>query len=115
MAAKKAAKSSDRTDPKKNKSLAIRNVIMKMPKAKAAEVAEAVKTEYGHNVGANQIYMVKTKTNMSATRKATKTPSSAGSPHGATEWIEAIKIAQQLLKLTGSVDNATALLKAVGG
>jgi hypothetical protein len=49
------------------------------------------------------------------TRKATNQPTSKGSPDGAAQWIEAIKIAQQLLQVTGSVDNATALLKAVSG
>jgi hypothetical protein len=32
---------------------------------------------------------------------------------GAVQWIEAIKIAQQLLKVTGSVDNAVSLLNAL--
>ena len=41
--AKKAK--ADRDDPKKNKSLAIRNVLAKMPGAKAAEVAAAVEAE----------------------------------------------------------------------
>jgi len=115
MSAKKAVPSSDRSDPKKNKSLAIRNVIKKMPTAKAAEVAGAVKKEYGHTVSVNMIYMIKTKGNMAATRKATKKPSSNGSPAGTAQWVEAIKIARHLLKVTGSVDNATALLKAVSG
>jgi hypothetical protein len=113
MASKKD--SSDRSDPKKNKSLAIRNVIKKMPKASAAEVAEAVKREYGHAVKVNMIYMVKTKTNMAATRKRTKTPTSKGRPVGATQWVEAIKTARHLLRATGSVNNATALLKALDG
>ena len=110
-----ATKKSGRADPKKNKSLAIRTVIAKMPPAKAAEVAEAVKKEFGHTVGANQIYMVKAKLNMKATSKATKKPSSTGSPVGAAQWVDAIKIARQLLQATGGVDNATALLKAVSG
>ena len=115
MAAKKAAPSSDRTDPKKNKSLAIRLVAKKMPSAKASEIADAVKKEYGHTVNANMIYMVKTKSNMKATSKKKKAVSAAGSPSGAAQWVEAIKIARQLLAATGSVDNATALLKAVSG
>jgi hypothetical protein len=114
MAAKKALQS-DRHDPKKNKSLAIRNVTKKMPTAKATEIAEAVKKEYGHTVSPNMVYMVKTKTNMAKTRRQTKTPGSKGSPVGAAQWVEAIKIARQLLKVTGSVDNATALLTAVNG
>lgn len=119
MAAKNTAKTSDRSDPKKNKSLAIRNVIRKMPTAKASEIAEGVKKEYGHTVNPNMIYMVKTKTNMASDGrpKSKKTTSKSGgtpmtSPH---LWVEAIKIARQLLKATGSVANATALLKAVDG
>jgi hypothetical protein len=114
MAAKKAVHS-DRLDPKKNKSLAIRNVVKKLPGAKAAEIADAVKKEYGHTVSPNMVYMVKTKGNMAKTRKRKKTPSSKGSPVGAAQWVEAIQIARQLLQATGSVDNATALLKAVNG
>lgn len=115
MAAKKARPPSDRSDPKKNKSLAIRNMLKKMPTAKATEIVQAVKKEYGHTVNPNRVYMVKTKGNMAATRKRTKTPTSKGSPVGAAKWVEAIKIARQLLDVTGSVDNATALLKAVDG
>ena len=63
------AKKADRSDPKTNKSLAIRMVLKRMPNAKASEVAEAVKKEYGHNVGASIIYMVKTKLNMATGRK----------------------------------------------
>lgn len=108
-----AKRSSDRNDPKKNKSLAIRMVINAMPGAKASEVADAVKKQYGHNIKPNMVYMVKTKTNMAATSKATKKPLSKGRPVGAAQWVEAIKIARQLLNATGSVDNATALLKAI--
>ena len=115
MAAKKARQNSDRNDPKKNKSLAIRNVVKTMPKAKATEIAEAVKREYGHTISPNMVYMVKTKNTMAATRRRKNKPSSNGSPVGAAQWVEAIKIARQLLKVTGSVDNATALLKAVNG
>src|SRR5687768_12044278 len=113
MAPKKTP--SDRSDPKRNKSLAIRNTIKKMPNASAGEIAEAVKREYGHAIKLNMVYMVKTKSNMAATRRKTKTPTSKGSPVGAAQWVEAIKIARQLLKATGSVSNATALLKALDG
>jgi hypothetical protein len=106
---------SDRSDPKKNKSLAIRNVLNKMPKASAREIADAVKKEYGHAVKVNMVYMVKTKNNMAATRRRTKTPTSKGVPVGAAKWVEAIQVARHLLKATGSVDNATALLKALDG
>ncbi len=112
-AAKKVKTASDRSDPMKNKSLAVRNVLKNMPNAKAAEIAEAVKKEYGHNISPDRVYMVKTKSSMAATRKVTKTTSKKGVPVGAAQWIAAIKIAQELLKSTGSVDNATALLHAI--
>ena len=118
MAKKKSSRNTDRSDPKSNKSLAIRMVIGRMPNAKALEVAEAVKTEFGHDVGKNMIYMVKTKTNMASDGRAKRTKSSkadkASSPlTTAALWVDAIKIARQLLKATGSVANATALLKAL--
>lgn len=115
MAKKKVAPKSDRTDPKKNKSMAIRKVLATMPNAKATDIVDAVKKQYGHTVNPNRVYMVKTKGNMATTRKQTNTATSKGSPAGATQWVEAIKIARQLLKATGSVDNATALLKAIDG
>ena len=110
---------SDRSDPRKNKSLAIRTVLVKLPTARAAEVVAAVKKEYGHNVKQNMVYMVKTKANMAADgrpRRSKQNGSSrSGAPSSAAEWVGAIKIARQLLKATGSVANATALLKAVEG
>ncbi len=112
MAAKKTHKNQD---PKKNKSSAIRRVIKKMPTANSTEVAAAVKDEFGHTVNSDRIFVVKTKKNMVAARKKTNTQWSTGHPVGAAQWIEAIKIAQQLLKATGSVDNAMALLSALDG
>jgi hypothetical protein len=107
----------DRADPRKNKSLAIRNVLKKMPTATAAEVVAAVKKEYGQTVNQNRVYMVKTKTNMASDgrvriSKAKKSSTPMTSPE---LWVEAIKTARQLLKATGSVPNAVALLKAVDG
>lgn len=123
MAKKAAAANSDRTDPKKNKSLAVRNMIAKMPTAKHAEVAKAVKEEYGHDVPNSLFYALKAKGNMKATRNAKKkaavdsgttAPKEARSPiNSAAMWVEAIKLGRQLLKATGSVENATALLKAI--
>ncbi|OAI54413.1 hypothetical protein AYO47_02895 [Planctomyces sp. SCGC AG-212-M04] len=108
------AKKSDRTNPKSNKSLAIRTVLQKMPNGKAADVAAAVKKEYGHTVGANIIYMVKTKMNMAADGRA-KSQSKGSTPmNSAALWITAINSARELIKATGSVANATALLKALG-
>ncbi|MCE9546577.1 MAG: hypothetical protein K8T25_13805 [Planctomycetia bacterium] len=114
---KKAATRSDRSDPKKNKSLAIRNVLQKMPGGKATEIAAAVKKDYGHKVSQNMVYMIKTKTNMIADGRPRRTKGTkSDSPiTSAAMWIDAIKIGRQLLKATGSVANATALLKAVDG
>ena len=120
MAQKKAASGKgDRSDPKQNKSQAIRNVVAKMPTAKASEVAAAVKSEYGHKVHTAMVYMVKTKSNMAKTsqrrKKAGKAPSAASPMNSAATWVEAINLGRQLLKATGSVENATSLLRAVGG
>ena len=70
MAKKPANAKSDRSDPKKNKTLAIRNVLKKMPAAKASDIVTAVKKEYGHTVNPNRVYMVKTKTNMASDGRA---------------------------------------------
>ena len=106
---------SDRSNPKKNKSLAIRNVLRKMPTAKASDVVVAVKKEYGHRVNPNRVYMVKTKTNMASDGrvKSPKTMKNSTPLTSPALWVEAIKTARQLLKATGSVPNAVALLKAV--
>jgi hypothetical protein len=118
MARKKSTTGkSNRKDPKTNKSLAIRMVLGKLAGAPAKEVAAAVKKEYGHDVNANRIYMVKTKQNMAGDGRA-KRPKSAGNGSPMTSaalWVDAIKTARQLLKQTGSVANATALIKAVDG
>lgn len=108
---------SDRSNPRKNKSLAIRNVLRQHPNAKAPDVAAQVKKEFGLEVSQNMVYMVKTKNNMISDgrprrSKGTQTDSPMTSP---ALWVEAIKIARHLLKVTGGVENATALLKAVGG
>ena len=106
MAQKKAPGKPNRSDPQSNKSLAIRILLKKMPSAKASDVAAAVKKEYGHEVSQNMIYMVKTKSNMAADRKESPITTAA-------LWVDAIKTARRLLKATGSVSNATALLKAL--
>ena len=115
MAKKPALSKSERSDPKKNKTLAIRLVLKKKPNAKAADIAAAVKREYGHTVAPNRIYMVKTKTNMASDGRPRTT---GAAKNGATLtsaalWVEAIKTARQLLRATGSVPNAIAILKAV--
>ena len=86
-----------------------------MPGATASDVVAEVKKKYGHTVSQNQVYMVRSKDNMAASGKKT----AAGDAGQATlssraEWIDAIKHARQLLKATGSVDDATAVLKAIG-
>ena len=105
----------DRADPKKNKSLAIRMVLKKMPTAKASEVVEAVKSEFGHKVGQNMVYMVKTKTNMlrDGRPKRSMNAKKDNPMKSAALWVAAIKTGRELLKATGSVANATALLKAI--
>ena|ERR1700712_716634 len=117
MAKKPMQSKSDRSDPKKNKTLAVRTVLRKKPTAKAAEVAAMVKKEYGHSVSPNLIYMVKTKTNMAADgRPRIANAKNNGTPMtSAALWVDAIKAARQLIKLTGSVPNALAILKAVEG
>ena len=114
--AKKAIANSDRSDPKKNKSLAIRNVIKKKPTLKAADIVAAVKKEYGHTVDPNHVYMVKTKTNMAADGRPRKTPGQKKNDTpmiSAALWVDAIKTGRQLLKSTGGIANAVALLKAI--
>ncbi len=119
--AKKAARSqSDRSDPRKNKSLAIRTILERMPNAKASEVVAGVKKEFGHDVKQNMVYMVKTKVNMASDGRPRRRRRNGGRKGetaltSAAQWVEAIKIARHLLKSTGSVANATALLKAVNG
>lgn len=117
MAKKSLQSNSDRSDPKKNKTLAVRTVLRRKPNAKAAEVAAMVKKEYGHSVSPNLVYMVKTKANMAADgRPKVAHPANNGTPMtSAALWVDAIKSARQLIKLTGSVPNAIAILKAVEG
>jgi len=95
-------------------------VLGKMPTAKASEVVAAVKKEFGHEVKQNMVYMVKTKANMAADGRPKKSKRTARGNGNATlssaaQWVDAIKLARQLLKATGSVADATALLKAVDG
>jgi hypothetical protein len=116
MARKSIGSNSDRTDPRKNKSLAIRKILQRMPNAKATDVVATVRKEFGHDVKQNMVYMVKTKANMAADGRAGKTGNHSRSPiSSAAQWVQAIKIARQLLRATGSAANATALLKAIEG
>ena len=116
MAKKARAFTGDRKDPKQNKSLAIRTVLKGMPNNKATEVAAEVKKQFGHTVSVNQIYMIKTKSSMAQRSKAERKAAAAsreGKLSSAALWVDAIKLAKQLLVATGSVDNAIALLKAI--
>ena len=115
MAKKAPLTTSDRSDPRKNKSLAIRKIMERMPQAKASEVVAVVKKEFGHEVRQNMVYMIKTKANMAADGRPSTPPGSRGGAamSSAAQWVEAIKVARQLLRMTGSAANATALLKAI--
>ena len=117
MAKKVPQGNSDRLDPKRNKSLAVRTVLQKMPDAKASDVVAAVKKEFGHEVGQNVVYMIKTKMNMASDGrpKRSKTTARDNPMNTPALWVEAIKGARQLLKATGSAANAIALLKALDG
>src|SRR3954467_3608435 len=116
MAKKPKAFNGDRTDPKQNKSLAIRTVLKGMSTSKASEVAAEVKKQFGHTVSVNQIYMLKTKQTMKRRAKAARQAGSAngaGKLSSAALWVDAIKLAKQLISATGTVDNAVALLRAI--
>src|SRR4051812_37071827 len=97
--AKKPLSKSERTDPKKNKSLAIRLVLKRKPNAKASEIAGVVKKEFGHTINPNQIYMMKTKANMASDGRLKRTgPANHDTPlTSAALWVDAIKTARQLL------------------
>ncbi|MFT3920962.1 MAG: hypothetical protein QM778_00350 [Myxococcales bacterium] len=119
MAKKAVAFSGDRTDPKQNKSLAIRMVVKALPKAAGKEIVDEVKKQFGHSVSIHQIYMVKSKTNVKrGRRKATAAATAAGKPAPSNSaapasWVDAIKHARQLLASAGSYETATAILKAI--
>ena len=109
---------SKRLDPFSNKSLAVRMVVGKMPKAKASEVAQAVKDEYGHDVTDIAVYGIRNKLKQQSNghvvepQPTTASRSSANEPYAS---LEAIRTARQLLKVTGGLENATALLQAIQG
>jgi len=118
--AKKSANNSHRSNPKANKSLAIRNVLNRMPTGSYAEVAKAVKSEFGHDVKSSLFYMLKAKGNMKANTRANQAKAQPAKEtpapmNSAATWVEAIKLARNLLRATGSIENATAVLKAVDG
>jgi hypothetical protein len=116
MAKKAQSFTGDRKDPKQNKSLAIRTVLKGMANNKASEVAAEVKKQFGHSVSVNQIYMIKTKSSIKNRAKSERKSAAAasnGKLSSAALWVDAIKLAKQLLIATGSVDNAIALLKAI--
>ena len=90
-------------------------VLKKMPAAKASAIVEAVKKEFGHQVGQNMVYMVKTKSNMASDGrpKRSKNGKKDSPMTSAALWVAAMKTGRQLLRETGSLANATALLKAL--
>ncbi len=112
---KKAGSQANSSDPNRNKSLAIRTILKKMPTATTVQVVEAVKKEYGHSVSHNMIYMIKTKSNMASDGRPRKVKGTRSSTpmNSTTTWIEAISAARQLLKASGSIENAVALLRAL--
>jgi hypothetical protein len=113
MAKGKQSKS-DRSDPTKNKSLAVRTVLKRIPNAKGKEVVAAVKKEFGHDVNVNMVYMIKTKKNMASDGRPQRAKNKTNPKlDSALAWVDAIKLARQLLAATGSVPNAVALLKAL--
>ncbi len=105
----------NRGDPRNNKSLAIRQMLKKLPRAKASDIVAGVKKEYGQEVSKNMVYMVKTKANMVSDGRPRRTPGQQSDVPMKTAalWVDAIKTARQLLKSTGSMANAVALLKAI--
>lgn len=115
MSKKASANGRDRNDPKANKSLAIRNVLKDLPTAKASDVAATVKHKYGHEVSVNMIYMIKTKANLKKGKKASgKTGKLNTAMNTPAAWVESIKAARELIRSTGSVANAKALIDALG-
>ncbi|MFO1021844.1 MAG: hypothetical protein U0903_14290 [Planctomycetales bacterium] len=86
-----------------------------MPAASTAQLVAAVKKQYGHEIGPNLVTMVKTKSNMAVDGRPKKVKGAAKTHPmtSAADWVQAIKSARSLLKMTGSVANATALLKAL--
>ena len=115
MAKQATSNGTDRADPRKNKSLAIRKILERMPDAKATEVMAVVKKEFGHEIKQNMVYMVKTKANMAADGRPRDKSGDANRISSAAEWVDAIKVGRHLLRATGSVANATALLRAIDG
>ena len=89
-----------------------------MPDAKGTEIVAEVKKQFGHTVGVNRIYMVKTKI---GTKKQARAAKKAGRPTAVTSsllsspasWVQAIKLVKQLLEVTGSPETAIALIKAM--
>jgi hypothetical protein len=98
---------STRKNPRKNKSLAIRTIIAAYPEASGAEVVDRVKKKFGLDVTANVVYMIKTKLNKE------KELLGGGDFPATGNVIQAVRLAQQLVSTTGSVNHAVALLRAL--
>lgn len=102
----------DRRDPKKNKSEAIRQVLKKHPLAKASDVVDKVKEQFGHTVPQSSVYMAKTRRNIK--KRARRNPSRNSTSPSAVQFA-AIRTGKQLLTECGSLSNAVDLLKAIAG
>lgn len=123
----KKAESSDRSDPTKNKSLAIRTIIERMPEANFAETAKAVQEEFGHEIRPNLFYALKAKSITKKGRRGrprkSETMGDAAAPAKSSaavaeitspaQWVDAINAAKKLLNAAGSASNAIALIKAI--
>jgi hypothetical protein len=90
-------------------------ILRKMPTARASVIAQEVKAQFGHSVHPNMVYMIKTKSNMASDGRPRRRKSDPRSTPMTTaaSWVASIKLARRLLNATGSVANATALLKAL--
>jgi ribosomal protein L23 len=117
----------DRTDPKKNKSLAIRKVLELDPNGTGAEIAAQVEKTYGHKVKPNVVYITRAKVKgFKKRRKAGRPKAAAGQAEGnmgangaatkkpSNSWVGSIHLARQLIKAVGGVRNAVALVEAIG-
>ena len=120
--AKRAATLTARTDHHQNKSLAIRMVLKGNRKAPTDDIIAAVKSEYGHTVVPTTVYMVKTKMNLKKGKRSKKAAAASGAAGGNSKvvartkkmstdnWVDAIKLARQLLAITGDAASAKVTL-----
>lgn len=112
--AKKASAAVPEVHPEISKSDAIRTVFGKLPDASASAVVDQVKQDCGLTVSQPLVYQVKGKlagkTPATTKRVAKPQRGASGGPESVVETIEA---GRRLLTLTGSVESATAVLRAL--